>query len=139
MTPEEQKEKQRKYAKSYYENNKAACYERTKNHPSCKAARDRYRAKPEVKERIRNSKLLKQYGITSKDYESMLETQNFCCAGCGEHEDSFTRKLNVDHDHETGLVRGLLCGGCNRALGLLKDNKKTLLSLHAYLEKYSGS
>ena len=42
---------------------------------------------------------------------------------------------HVDHDHITGKVRGLLCGSCNRALGLIKDNLETLVRLQKYLEK----
>jgi len=136
MTPEEKnKQKRREYAKKYYEKNKEICKERTKNHLSCKKAREKYRNKPETKARIRNKKLLDNYGITNKDYEKMLEKQNFCCAGCGTHQNELTNKLNVDHDHKTGLVRGLLCGNCNRALGLVKDSLEILTKLHKYLEK----
>jgi hypothetical protein len=136
MTPEEvKKQKRQQYAKTYYENNREICKERTKNHPSCKLAREKYRNKPETKARIRNRKLLIEYGMTNDDYEQMLVNQQFCCAGCGTHQNDLTKKLNVDHNHTTGNVRGLLCGNCNRALGLLKDNMETLLRLHQYLEK----
>jgi len=135
MTPEEiQKQKRQKQAKTYYENNKEACKERTKNHPSCKLAREKYRNKPETKIKLRNRKLLLNYGMTNDDYEKMLENQQFCCAGCNIHQNELSKKLNVDHDHTTGLVRGLLCGNCNRALGLIKDNMETLIRLQQYLE-----
>lgn len=140
MTPEDlAKQKRKAYAKKYYEKNKEACKERTKEHPSCIAAREKYRKKPETKERIRNWRLLQNYGITNQDYEQMLKDQDFCCAGCGLHQNVIEKKLNVDHDHATGKIRGLLCGNCNRALGLVKDNFETLLRLHKYLRKSNAA
>jgi hypothetical protein len=140
MTPEEKlKEKRKEYSKKYYEKNKEVCKERTKNHISCKTARDNYRNKPEVKEKNRNRRLIQNYGMNNEDYEKLLELQHFCCAGCGTHQNELEKKLNVDHDHKTGIVRGLLCGNCNRALGLIKDNLQTLIILHQYLEKSHGT
>ncbi len=140
MAPNQtEKEKRKEYDKRYYEKNKEKCKERTKNHPSCITARENYRSRPEVKVKMRNQRLLRNYGITNADYEEMLEEQHFCCAGGGLHQNQTDKKLNVDHNHDTGEVRGLLCGSCNRALGLLKDNKQTLLALHSYLEKYNGA
>ena len=140
MTPEEKmKQKRREYSKKYYEKNKEVCKERTKNHASCKTAREKYRNKPEIKEKTRNNRLTQNYGMTNQDYEQMLELQNFCCAGCSTHQNELTKKLHVDHDHKTGIVRGLLCGNCNRALGLIKDKLETLTKLHQYLEKSNAS
>jgi hypothetical protein len=63
---------------------------------------------------MRNIMYLRRYEITLDDYERMLEEQNGVCKICGnpplEHE------LAVDHDHETGYVRGLLCVPCNVGL-----------------------
>ena len=132
-------ELRKKYTKTYYEKNKEICKQRTKEHPSCIAARVKYRNKPETKEKTRNNRLLRNYGITNIIYEKMLEDQQFCCAGCGKHQNQLEKKLNVDHCHETGLVRGLLCGNCNRALGLLKDNVQTLTMLIEYLEQFDGN
>ena len=140
MTPEElAKQKRKEHAKKYYEKNKEACKERTKEHPSCIAAREKYRSKPETKEKDRNRRLLQNYGLTNQDYELMLKGQKFCCAGCGLHQNDLEKKLNVDHDHATGKVRGLLCGNCNRALGLVKDNFETLVRLQAYLRKFDAT
>ena len=63
----------------------------------------------------------KKYQMRSSDYELMLRDQNGCCAICGAKPEK-GKRLDIDHDHETGEVRGLLCGLCNRALGLLKDD-----------------
>ncbi len=54
------------------------------------------------------------------------------CKGCDKESN---RTLNVDHDHETGKIRGLLCGNCNRGIGLLGDNIETLQNLIKYLEE----
>lgn len=76
------------------------------------------------------SKYLKRnYGITYDNYLEMHNKQNGKCALCGG--EGFKMKPNsvalvVDHCHATGRVRGLLCHNCNRALGLLKDNKEVL-------------
>ena len=140
MNPEDLvKQKRKESSKKYYEENKEACKQRTKEHPSCIAAREKYRNKPETKDKIRIWRLLQNYGITNQDYEQMLENQGFCCAGCGLHQNILEKKLNVDHDHVTGKVRGLLCGNCNRALGLVKDNMETLVRLQEYLEKSNAT
>jgi transcription elongation factor Elf1 len=77
--------------------------------------------------------LQKTYGVTTKDVERMRVEQDYECATCGEEESG--RGLFVDHDHETGEVRGLLCQNCNTALGMAKDNVETLKNMIRYLEK----
>ena len=70
--------------------------------------------------------LKRQYGIDYKQYEEMLEAQDHKCGICGSEGFTMAKhhelKLVVDHDHETGRVRGLLCHNCNRALGLFHDD-----------------
>ena len=80
---------------------------------------------------------LKKYGITFDDYNKMFEEQNGCCASCGDHQTLFTKRLVVDHNHETGKVRALLCSNCNTALGLLKENEERILSLLKYNREYN--
>ena len=72
------------------------------------------------------------FGITMEDYNQFLEDQNSVCAICQQKCGSGNR-LSVDHCHNSGKVRGLLCGNCNRALGLFKDNKKFLQKAIDYL------
>jgi len=74
------------------------------------------------------------YDISLKDYEQLFIAQYGLCAIC--HHPPTTEKpfLVVDHDHETGMVRGLLCNNCNIAIGLLKDNPSTLQSAIRYLQ-----
>lgn len=62
-----------------------------------------------------------RHGITRDQYLIMLEAQNYCCAICDQTEEDGS-DLAIDHNHETGDVRGLLCKKCNRALGLFGDN-----------------
>lgn len=73
---------------------------------------------------------LRNYGLSRADYNRMLEKQHGRCATCEEEKTLF-----IDHDHKTGVVRGLLCQDCNCALGFAKDDVVTLTRLIAYLEK----
>lgn len=78
--------------------------------------------------------LIKNYNITIEDYKKMLNDQNGVCAICFR-EDKKGRKLCVDHNHDTGKVRGLLCGNCNKLLGMAGDDKKILSRSIKYLEE----
>ena len=75
---------------------------------------------------------------TIKDYLDIAEEQGYVCAICGQDNfkmgDFHSGVLVVDHDHQTGKVRGLLCHNCNRALGLLHDDKSALSQALKYLE-----
>lgn len=75
--------------------------------------------------------LRRRYGITMAEYLVMHEAQSGRCAICGKPENG--KRLAVDHDHETGEVRGLLCQNCNRGLGLFVDNPELLERASAYL------
>jgi len=95
----------------------------------CLAAQKReyYRNNPD-KAHHRNLKTF--YGITKQEYQEMCENQGGACACCGKRG-----KLNVDHCHKTGKVRGLLCTNCNFALGHCKDDPQILLNLIHFLER----
>jgi hypothetical protein len=82
----------------------------------------------------RNYWLKDQYDITTEQYNALLESQNGVCALCSRPERT-DRRLSVDHCHETGKVRGLLCLRCNSALGTLGDNEAGLLRALEYLRK----
>lgn len=66
-------------------------------------------------------------------YQHMLDGQNGVCAIC-QQVDKSGRSLAIDHDHQTGFVRGLLCGSCNRGLGLFGDSPQRLLVASNYLQ-----
>lgn len=77
----------------------------------------------------KNTALKHNYGITLEDYEIMFKNQEGKCFICNVLKEV----LHVDHCHETDKVRGLLCGNCNKALGLLKDNISVLNKAIDYL------
>lgn len=80
----------------------------------------------------RRSRHLKEvYGLSVDEYDYILASQNGRCGACKEE---FVGKPHVDHCHATGRVRGILCGGCNIALGHAKDDVERLKSLIGYLE-----
>lgn len=60
------------------------------------------------------------------------------CATCGVEKPETAKALAVDHDHDTGAVRGLLCANCNKGIGNLGDNVDTLIAAAAYLEAARG-
>jgi hypothetical protein len=68
----------------------------------------------------RRDTLKNVYGITEAEYDEMLKRQNGVCALCQQDKPRKNR-LSVDHDHNTGRVRGLLCVPCNRALGFFEN------------------
>lgn len=99
-----------------------------------KLARKEYYNKPEVKNRTKDQILKKTYNITLLEYNQLLAKQNGVCAICYNPEKT-SRNMNlaVDHCHKSGMIRGLLCSNCNRAIGLLKDSSKLLASAIKYL------
>lgn len=83
--------------------------------------------------------LKKRYGLSLTDFQALRDKQGGVCAICRKDprtmgKDTKHQILHVDHDHMTKQVRGLLCNGCNRAIGLINDNIDTAKSLVAYLE-----
>lgn len=79
----------------------------------------------------RNNHLLNKYGITAAKYDDMLESQNSACAICGKVKDRV--RLAVDHDHDTGRIRGLLCENCNRGIGMFKHSATLLQNAIQYI------
>ena len=79
----------------------------------------------------------KSCGVDTDGYQIMLEHQESRCAICGVHVDDCKRALAVDHDHETGFARGLLCGSCNMGLGYFKDDVDRLRDAAWYLEEFT--
>lgn len=72
-------------------------------------------------------------GITRQEYEALLSLQNGRCAICGGEQNSGKTYLSVDHNHDTGRIRGLLCVTCNSGLGMFRDDPVLLASAIQYL------
>jgi hypothetical protein len=95
-----------------------------------KRARKWQRANPD-KVRVQQRRTrLRQHGLTEQDYSFLVDKQNGKCAICGSKP---TYKLHIDHCHETKKIRGLLCGKCNRGLGMFNDDKQLLQIAVKYL------
>lgn len=86
---------------------------------------------------------LKKYGLSVYEYEHMLKKQNHVCAICKKPEilirNGKVQPLSVDHDHDTGKIRGLLCVNCNKILGHAHDDVAVLQTAIQYLRKHSSS
>lgn len=99
---------------------------------------------------VRAANLRVKYGITPQQYDALREQQEYRCAICRRHEDELPAtaagrprsdglptatafKLVVDHCHDSGRVRGLLCVGCNAGIGNFRDDEATLLRAAGYL------
>jgi hypothetical protein len=99
--------KQRAYARAYYHSHKQ-----------------------DIKPILRRSQLKRQYGISPADYDALLAKQDGVCATCGKPSEE---TLCVDHCHETGTIRGLLCRQCNFALGCFRESQAAMMAAIAYL------
>jgi len=76
---------------------------------------------------------LKKYGLTQQDYDAMFTAQSGKCAIC-----LFAPATAIDHCHRTKRVRGLLCGCCNRAIGLLRDDSSSMLRAAEYVTRQTN-
>ncbi len=89
------------------------------------------------KECYHSAQMKRNYGITLEVYDRMYEQQNGLCAICRLPQLSKRNtRFCVDHDHDTGQVRGLLCDSCNRGIGLLKDDPRLLENAAQYLRAF---
>lgn len=77
--------------------------------------------------------LKSKYGMTVENYNDLLVQQDFKCALCFKHISDNKKRLAVDHCHETGRIRGLLCMHCNAALGQMGDNKASIERVLKYV------
>jgi len=104
--------------------------------PRCRNALRAEEQRREVRREPRQGKSWKERGIvfTATEYDTLLTQQGGVCAICKVAPDN-QRKLAVDHCHQTGRVRGLLCTACNVALGYLQDNTERLQRAIQYLQE----
>lgn len=116
---------------NYEEDLKNFC--KDKNHPKgyrnlCKKCKSIQSNKYITSDKGKNTTLKNRYGMTLEEYRKMYEKQNGKCLICEKEG-----KLDVDHNHSTGEIRGLLCNACNRGIGFLKDSPINLLRGYNYL------
>lgn len=153
------KDKKIEYARKYYKENREKVLEFMKKYNiSHKKEKREYEKKRYIKEAEKqknysrnyrkehpewekNNQLKNKYGITLDSYNELLVKQNGVCAICLNREKSKNkfgkvRNLYVDHNHETGKVRGLLCHNCNSMLGYSGDNPTILEIGKEYLIKH---
>src|SRR3990170_3087451 len=83
-------------------------------------------------ERYRDQYLRAEFGISLAEYNALFEDQGGVCAIC---KTSTEKVLVVDHNHQTGVVRGLLCSGCNAGLGQFKDNPERMIRAAHYINQ----
>jgi hypothetical protein len=106
-----------------------------KNREALNAA-ERMRAKRiDVRARRRDQHLQRRYGISLAQYNALFAAQNGSCAICGISALETQRVLDVDHEHKTGTVRGLLCNACNTGLGKFRDAPEYLAAALRYLTR----
>ena len=79
-----------------------------------------------------NSKIMAKYGLTEEKYLRIIADQGGNCATCTFQFKNHS-ETQIDHCHATGIVRGILCKHCNRALGQVADSVETLAALIKYL------
>lgn len=127
-------ERAREIARRSWEKNGAVYKERYA--PRQSAYAKKYRASLTLDEK-KDRDLRRKYGITLTDYMRMWHQQFGLCAICGVSLD--TRPAHVDHDHETGVVRAILCQHCNQALGMVFESPALAERLAGYLRRHGKS
>ena len=92
--------------------------------------------KPCHSKQMTDAHRLKAYGLTRGDYDAALREQGGRCAICKNTDPGNKWGFAVDHDHESGAVRALLCRGCNTGIGNMLDNPTILRAAADYLEEH---
>lgn len=130
--PYKDPEKRKQYIKKHYQKNREG-YLKMASERRMRLGYDEY-----MRPIQRTSHLKRRYGITDAEYMQLLEKQNYRCAVCGTANPSSGKNnyFDVDHDHNTGIVRGLLCRNCNVTLGVLEKKHDLLVLLQAYVLKF---
>lgn len=142
-TSDYRKEKLKIYSKKhhalYRDEDNARNSANNKKHPEEMRARTRkwQEKNPERADQIRfRARLKREFGMTPEEYDLLYTAQGGKCAICERHQTEFSRRLAVDHDHDSGKIRGLLCTSCNNMLGFAHDDKKRLRRAIEYMDSY---
>lgn len=115
---ESQKKYRREYMRIWREKN------RDKHNETARKSHEKNKYKHIGKSRI--YWLMSRYNMTENDYKKMLLSQKNKCLICGKNHDDTTKGLNIDHNHNTGKIRGLLCSKCNGSLGWYEKHKSEI-------------
>lgn len=83
-------------------------------------------------------KTLEKYGMNFEEYDNMIKLQKGVCAIC-KMPPKDGKNLHIDHDHVTGIVRGLLCFRCNFGLSYFKEDKNIIKNLYEYMTNTKSS
>ncbi len=90
-------------------------------------------------EQEHDSKMRSSFGISAAEYAALFDAQRGLCLICGlperEKRNGKVKRLAVDHCHDTGVIRGLLCAKCNTGLGKFNDDPALLAAAIEYLEQ----
>lgn len=116
----------------YNAKNKAWREANPEKYRACKRATNKKYA-PQIAVKRRVARLAKM-GLTPEQYEAMEKAQGGVCQICSKPPTGRWKRLHIDHDHTTGAVRGLLCVGCNRAIGYLNDDPERARRVADYLD-----
>ena len=132
------KEKIAEHGKNYRENNKEKIAERQKeyqknNKEQIAGYQKEYRKKN--KNKIADQILKRKYNLSIEDWKKIFNSQNKCCAICKNNKTGL-RGFVVDHNHQSGKVRAILCDNCNKLLGHAKDSPSVCRLAAEYLEKW---
>jgi len=100
----------------------------------CIVKRSKKNRSPSASEYDRERHLKVTYNMSLEDYDRLLKKQGGGCAICHTTTPVGKGRYHVDHDHDTGKVRGLLCATCNQGIGLLKDSSAVCIAAASYLK-----
>ena len=135
--------KAQEYGKEWYQRNKAATKARSdKRYQGNKEAINKRSSEyyKNNKDKFTGTRWAEQgINLTVEQYEYMVMCAGGCCEICGDHLSESPTALAVDHDHETGEVRGLLCRGCNLGIGNLRDDADQCIEAAGYLTLVKGT
>ena len=131
--------------KSYQTNRESILAKKRANHASFyakNAVKISARAKALRKKhphKLREKTLRIKYKLTVEAYQALIDSQGYRCASCSRDLRTLPRhEVQIDHCHHTGAVRAILCGLCNRALGLLGDDPARVQLLANYIARFSA-
>jgi hypothetical protein len=88
------------------------------------------------REQQRARLLRRKFGMTTADYDALLAAQDGRCAICRRTPEAAGHTLHVDHCHQTGVVRGILCNGCNSAIAMAQESPAVLRDAALYVEAH---